>query len=277
MNVNLYAMDGSKKEKVSLPDQFSEEIREDLIKKAVLAIHSHNRQPYGAFVKAGQRASAKISRRRRKFKGSYGIGISRVPRKSLWKRGKRFGWVGAFAPCTVGGRRAHPPKSEKIWSWVLNVKERRKAIRSALAATALAELVQKRGHKFKEFAFVVDGKVEDLNKTKDVEAFLTKLGLGQELIRIGQKKVRAGKGKIRGRRYQLKVGPLFVVSQSCKLIKSARNIAGVSVCLVKDLNVLALAPGGLMGRYTIFTKSALDVLAEKKLFTNQTQKKELKQ
>ena len=46
-------------------------------------------------------------------------------------------WVGAFAPGTVGGRRAHPPKSEKIWSKKINKKENAKAIRSAISATLL--------------------------------------------------------------------------------------------------------------------------------------------
>ena len=70
--------------------------------------------------------SAKLSKRRRAYRGSYGFGISRTPRKILSKRGRRLGWVGAVAPNTVGGRRTHPPKAEKIWREEINTKERRK-------------------------------------------------------------------------------------------------------------------------------------------------------
>src|SRR3989344_1430914 len=118
---------------IKLPSQFEEEYRPDLIHRAVLAIQSHKRQGYAASETAGKRASAKLSRRRRDYRGSYGIGISRVPRKIMTRRGTRMNWVGAFAPGTVGGRRAHPPKSEKIWWKKINKKEKAKAISRAVA------------------------------------------------------------------------------------------------------------------------------------------------
>src|SRR3989344_4390875 len=136
MKVKVLSLDGNESGSIELPSQFSEEIREDLIKRAILAIKSYKRQKYGAKEEAGKRASAKLSRRRRKYRGAYGMGISRVPRKILSRRGMRMTWVAAFAPGTVGGRRAHPPKSAKNWELKINKKERKKAIRSALAATA---------------------------------------------------------------------------------------------------------------------------------------------
>ncbi|MFC2135964.1 50S ribosomal protein L4, partial [Bacteroidota bacterium] len=90
-----------------LPIQFYEPVRKDLIQKVFLAIQANKKQPYGADPEAGKRASAELSRRRRKYRGSYGMGISRVPRKIMSRRGTRMNWVGAFAPGTVGGRRAH--------------------------------------------------------------------------------------------------------------------------------------------------------------------------
>ncbi len=99
--------------KQEMPVQFEEEIRLDLIKRAVIAIKNNERQAYGADPMAGKRASAKLSRRRHVYKTSYGIGISRVPRKIMSSRGTRMNWVGAFAPGTVGGRKAHPPKAGK--------------------------------------------------------------------------------------------------------------------------------------------------------------------
>ena len=146
MKVTIF--DGSKKKtgELELPFQFNEDIRPDLIHRAVLSIQSHKRQKYASDPLAGKRASAKLSRRRRKYRGSYGIGISRVPRKIMTRRGTRLNWVGAFAPGTVGGRRAHPPKSETIFESKINKQERKKAIRSAIAATISLEAVKERGH-----------------------------------------------------------------------------------------------------------------------------------
>src|SRR3989338_11129595 len=144
MKLKVISPEGKEDGSVTLPTQFSEEVRSDLIKRAVLAIQSHNRQPYGASPEAGKRASAKLSRRRRNYRGSYGLGISRVPRKIFSRRGTRMNWQGAFAPGTVGGRRAHPPKAEKIWWQNINKKERKMAIRSAMAATINKEAVTKK-------------------------------------------------------------------------------------------------------------------------------------
>ena len=144
MQVKILDISGSETGKKNLPEQFAEEIRSDIIQRAVLAIQSHNRQPFGADPMAGKRASVRISKRRRQFRGTYGIGQSRIPRKALSRNGTRFNWVGAFAPGTVKGRRAHPYKAEKNWSLKINTQERHKAIRSALAAVMNAEAVRER-------------------------------------------------------------------------------------------------------------------------------------
>src|SRR3989338_5928768 len=102
--------------KKQLPQQFSEPLREDLIKRAVEALRANRRQKYGADPRAGKKSSAKLSRRRRDFKGAYGHCISRVPRKTVSRNGAHFNWVGAYAPGTVGGRRAFPPKTVKNWT-----------------------------------------------------------------------------------------------------------------------------------------------------------------
>jgi len=43
-------------------------------------------------------------------------------------------------------------------------------------------------------------------------------------------------------------------------MKAAKNLAGVDVVLVKDLNVELLAPGCHPGRLTVWTKSAINYL-----------------
>lgn len=260
-----------------MPIQFLEQVRPDLIKRAVEVIQANSRQPYGADPMAGKKHSAELSRRRRKYRGSYGHGISRVPRKILTRRGTRFFWVGAQAPGTVGGRRAHAPKAEKKWDKKINTKERRKAIRSALAATMSKGLVQQRGHAVPElYPFVLEDKFEALNKTKDVKAALEKLGLQDDLKRSLSRHFRAGVARLRGRKYRIPTGPLLVVSKACPLLKAGSNIAGVDVIDVKNLNVQLLAPGAECGRLTLFTESALDIMKNEQLFITPAKKAKVK-
>lgn len=250
-----------------LPAQFEEPVRKDLIARAVQAIQSHKRQQYGADPMAGKKQAVKLSRRRREYKGAYGKGISRVPRKTLWRRGTQMYWVGAFAPGTVGGRRAHPPKAEKIWSLKINDKERKKAIRSAISATLKKELAAKRGHIIPEkYPFIISSEAEKINKTKDAQKMLAELGFELELERTSQKKIRAGKGKNRGRPYQKKKGILIIVGEKCNLLNSAKNIEGVDVAEIKKINAELLAPGTHPGRLSLFTENAINTLEKERLF-----------
>jgi len=261
------SQENQEKGKVTLPKQFSEPLREDLIQRAVLTIEANTRQPYGAAPRAGMRHSADVSRRRRKYRGSYGHGISRVPRKVLSRRGSQMFWQGAVAPGTVGGRKAHPPKAEKIWDKKLNIKERRKAIRSALTATMQAELVKQRGHHAPStYPFVLSEDFEAIAKAKDFKKALLAVGLKDELKRCEQKTIRAGKGKVRGRRYKKKKGPLVIVSDDCKLLTSGKNIAGIDIVKVQNVNAKVLAPGCHPGRLTLFTNKALEKLDKGGLF-----------
>src|SRR3989344_349452 len=269
MKLNIISLTKTSAGKKDLPAQFSEEIRPDLIKRAVEAIQANSRQPYGAKVGAGMRYSSKISRRRRDYKGSYGQGISRVPRKILSHKGTRFNWVAAFAPGTVGGRRSHPPKAEKVLEKKINEKERRKAIRSALAATMIKGFAERRGHIApQEYPFIIENKLETLTKTSDAVRVLDALGFGEELARSAIPKKRAGKGKRRGRRTSQRKGPLIVVSKPCALMASAANIPGIEIVVIDRINADLLAPGADIGRLTIYTEAAIDRLANEHLFTD---------
>ena len=266
MKADLFDITGKKLKQIELPSQFNEEVRPDLIKRAVLVVQSNDRQAYGAHPHAGERASADISKRRKSFKTSYGHGISRTPRKSLWRRGTQFGWVGAVAPQTRKGRKSHPPKATKIWSQKINIKERRKAIRSALSAAMNKDIVLSHGHLFNEFPLIIEDKFESINKSKEVINILNNLGLEKELERCSIKKVRAGKGKNRERKYRKRKGPLIVVSKESPLVKAALNIPGIDVSIVNNLNAELLAPGTMPGRLTIFTESAIEKLKKENLF-----------
>ncbi len=267
MKAKIVDTKNAEKGSVELPFQFSEPLREDLIHRAVVTLQSNKRQKYGSFPEAGMQHSIDISKRRRDYKGVYGVGQSRTPRKILSRNGGRMNWVGARGPQTVKGRRSHPPKAEKNWDKKINEKERRKAIRSAIAATVQKAVVEGRGHKVPQhYPLVVDGQMESLSKTKDVEDMLIALGLGSELQRSAIKNVRAGKGKMRGRKYQRKIGPLLVVSKKSAMMDAAMNIPGVDAVEVKQLNVEFLAPGAKAGRITVWSQAAIESLSKERLF-----------
>lgn len=268
MDVKVLNADNKEVGKHTLPTQFTEAVRPDLIKRAVHAIQSHNKQPYGAYPDAGKNFAVTLSRRRRTYKGAYGKGISRIPRKTIVRRGMQMIWVGAFAPGTVGGRRAHPPRAEHAISQKINDKERKKALRSALAASLDKDTVAARGHKLPStYPFILSTDFEKIAKTKDIHKAMHALGLKDELTRSSRKTIRAGKGTMRGRPYQKAKGPLLVVSQDCAAAKAAKNIPGVDVVDIAQVNAELLAPGTHPGRLTLYTQAALEKLDKEKLFT----------
>src|SRR3989338_7650910 len=105
----------------------------------------------------------------------------------MTRRGMQMIFVGAFAPGTVGGRRAFPPTAEHNFAQSINDKERKKAIRSALAAVVDKTVVQSRGHKVPaNYPFILATDSEGMKKTKDILALLEKLGFEAELERGGK-------------------------------------------------------------------------------------------
>ena len=139
---------------IELPDVFDVDYRPDLIKKAVLAAQANRLQPYGPRLYAGMDTSARSW-------GS-GRGVAQIPRLINSSRAARV-------PHARGGRRAHPPKPEADRSEKVNTKERRYAIRSAIAATRDPTLVSLRGHIFEaELPIVTENALENLEKTKQV-------------------------------------------------------------------------------------------------------------
>lgn len=252
VKVNIYGTDGSSKEQIDLPDVFNTIYRPDIIRKSFNILHSNQRQPYGADPMAGcKHATASVGK---------GRGQSRVPRLTQGK-------TAALAPCVVGGRRAHPPKAERVWKEKMNKKEKTLARNSAIAATSDKEIVTNRGHKFSEkltLPVIVDDKFGKIKKTKDVIKALDKIGVYDDVLRaINGKHIRAGRGKSRGRRYKTPKS-LLIVSREGDIEKSSNNLIGVDIVKPNNLNIEHLAPGGDAGRLTIFTKSAIKELGSGK-------------
>ena len=248
----IFNLEGKASGKVELPPVFATPLRPDVIKRAVLAIQSNRLQPQGRDLMAGKRTSAES-------RGT-GMGIARLPRR------KGGSGRAAFAPGTVSGRQGHPPLSEKNIVKKIPKKEKRLALLSAIAATASKDVVASRGHHVKDVAeipLVVTSDFESVSKTKDAEETLIRLGILSEIFRAKEgTKVRAGKGKSRGRKMKRTVGPLIVVAQNKGIVEAARNVPGVDVVRVADLNVEMLAPGTHPGRLTVWTSSAIERLGE---------------
>src|SRR3989338_4280046 len=207
MKATLYTQTGTKKEEITLPALFSTPIREDLVAKYAESTQRKQMQPYGTYTEAGKRhsASGTISHRRHEWKGHYGKGISRLPRKVMWRRGTQFMWVGAEVASTRGGRRAHPPKVNRRGMKV-NKKEQRLAFASAFASTVHTPSILKRYTSLKSYslAHVV---VESLpQKAKEMHKLLSALFSSIALSPVKQRSVRAGIGKSRSRKYKSNAG-----------------------------------------------------------------------
>jgi large subunit ribosomal protein L4e len=250
ISAKVFDLKGEEVSQLNLPQIFNTPSRPDVIKRAVVAIQSHRIQPQGRDPMAGKKNTAESRHA--------GLGISRVPR--LKERGSRA----AFAPGTVGGRSAHPPRSEKKIKKKIPKKEMQLALRSAVAATGSKDAVASRGHMVDDvpdFPLVVVDEIQSLKKTQDIEEVLVKLGVWADIFRVKEsRKVRAGKGKMRGRKMKQAIGPLLVINKNDGVAEAARNLPGVEVVSVENLNAEVLAPGTHPGRLTVWTNSAFEKL-----------------
>jgi large subunit ribosomal protein L4e len=248
ISAKVFDLKGEEVSQLNLPQIFHTPNRPDVIKRAVVAIQSHRIQPQGRDPMAGKRNTA-VSRHA-------GLGIARVPR--LKERGQRA----AFAPGTVGGRSAHPPVAEKKIEKKIPKKERRLALRSAVAATGSKETVASRGHMvddIPDFPLVVVDEIQSLKRTKDIEETLINIGVWSDIFRVKEsRRVRAGKGKMRGRKMKQAIGPLLVITKNDGVAEAARNLPGMDVVSVENLNAEVLAPGTHQGRLTVWTNSAIE-------------------
>lgn len=254
-SVKVIDMSGKPGEEIELPEVFSTPLRPDLVQRAWWILNSHGLQPYGRDPMAGERTSAETGN------PPTGRGVSRIPRVKGAGSG-RSGQAGGVAS-TVKGRLPHPPRSEKVIYRKINIKEKKLALDTAIAFTGDGNAVAWRGHKTGKLKFpvVVSDELESLEKTAALESFLEALGLGDEMKRVyGGVKRRSGTARMRGRTTRKKVGPLLVVSNDRGVGRAAASIPGVQAVPVDSLSVLPLAPGGVAGRLTVWTKSAIEIL-----------------
>lgn len=251
--VRVYSVEGEPVKTIDLPTVFHSEVRQDIIRRAVVAFQANRRQTFGPSPRSGMKHSVEWSGK--------GHGVSRVPRL-------QDGSTGAQAPGTVGGRRAHPPRLEKRWAKKVNVRERRVARNAALAAVQDPSLVTARGHRFdRELSLpvVLEDAIETLEPeegaTREGVAILERLGLHEDVVRAkAGRHVRAGRGKMRGRRLRQPRSLLVVVRDPAKVRRLFGNLPGVEVVNPTALNAEILAPGGDAGRLVLFSEGAIELI-----------------
>ena len=169
---------------VRLPHVFLAPIRNDIVQFVHDQLRNNTRQAHGVNQMAGMKHSAE----------SWGTGraVARVPRVS--GSGTNRTGQGAFANSCRKGRMAFPLQTWRRWHRKVNLRQRRNALASAIAATAVPSLVLAHGHrilKVPQFPLVLDNEVGQISKTKDAVALLKRFGAYEDVIRcVNAKKIK---------------------------------------------------------------------------------------
>ena len=258
MKVPVFSTTGSRDGDIELPLVFSTPVRNELIHKAYVHLESHSFQRQGRYPNAGMDVVAESN------SPPTGHHQSRVARMA-GGGGGRQGQAGGVA-MTRKGRQAHPPTSERVIHKMLNKKENRLALCSALAATTSSALVKLRGHKvdkIESFPIIVSDQIESVFKSKELAKIFDALNLSQDMDRLRSRlKGRSGKPLLRGRKTKVGKSILLVVKDSKSLSKASNSLLGVDVVDAKSLSVLDLAPGAKPARLTVFSKGAIEEITK---------------
>jgi len=253
--VGVYSENKPATQHVTLAAVLTSPIRSDIVQDVHTRMAKNKRQPYAVSKYAGHQTSAE----------SWGTGraVARIPRVS--GGGTHRAGQGAFGNMCRGGRMFAPTKTWRRWHRKISVNQKRYALASALAASALPSLVLARGHRIEnvpEVPLIVDNKtIDNIDKTSKAVALLKALHVYEDVDKVkDSRKLRRGKGKMRNRRYVQRRGPLIVYNEKTPLTKAFRNLPGVELAAVSRLNLLQLAPGGHLGRFVVWTKDAFERL-----------------
>ena len=140
--VAIQSIDEGSSEQANLPAVFTAPIRPDIVRQVHTGLAKNKRQPYAVKFEAGMQSSAE----------SWGTGraVSRIPR--VPGGGTHRAGQGAFGNMCRGGRMFSPTKVWRRWHRKININQKRYAVVSALAASALPSLVLARGHKIEKVA-----------------------------------------------------------------------------------------------------------------------------
>ena len=252
--VSVFSTSGDKTGEVTLPSVMTAPLRPDIVQFVHTNMAKNKRQAYAVSIRAGKQVSA----------SSWGTGraVARIPR--VGGGGTSRSGQGAFGNMCRGGRMFAPTKTWRKWHKKINTQQKRYAVASALAASAVPALVMARGHvidEVPEVPLVIDNAIESTSKTSAAKDLLSSVGAFDDVEKAGDsKKIRAGKGKMRNRRHTMRRGPLVIYQANDGVEQAFRNLPGVELCCVDRLNLLQLAPGGHMGRFCVWSQAALEAL-----------------
>jgi large subunit ribosomal protein L4e len=252
--VSVFSLSGEKAGETTLPAVMMAPLRPDIVQFVHTNMNKNKRQAFAVSIRAGKQVVAT----------SWGTGraVARIPR--VGGGGTSRSGQGAFGNMCRGGRMFNPTKTWRRWTRKINITQKRYAVASALAASAVPALVMARGHvvdEVPEIPLVLDNAVESTKKTSTAKDILAAVGaIGDVEKAANSKQIRAGKGKMRNRRFTLRRGPLIIYQTNDGVEQAFRNLPGVEICCVDRLNLLQLAPGGHMGRFCIWSQTALDAL-----------------
>src|SRR5574337_861570 len=195
MKVPVFTTTGTKDGDIELPLVFSTPVRNELIHKAYIHLESHAFQRQGRYPNAGMDVVAESNS---PPTGHHQARVARLRGGGGGRQGQ-----GGGVAMVRKGRQAHPPVVEKVIYKLLNKKENKLALCSAIAATSSASLVKLRGHKvdkIESFPIVVSDQIESVSKSKELSKILDSLHVSQDVERLrGRLKRRSGKPQLRGR------------------------------------------------------------------------------
>lgn len=139
--VNVYQVDGEELKKAEakpcpMPHVFSTPIRDDIVEFVHTNINRNKIQGHAVEYLAGMKHSAE----------SWGTGraVARIPRVS--GSGTHRSGQAAFGNMCRKGRMFAPIRIWRKWHRRVNIRQKRYAVGSAIAASAVVPLVQARGH-----------------------------------------------------------------------------------------------------------------------------------
>jgi len=191
--VSVQGLDGAAGEQTALPAVFTAPIRADIVRTVHTNMAKNSRQAYAVSMKAGHQTAAE----------SWGTGraVSRIPR--VPGGGTHRAGQGAFGNMCRGGHMFAPTKVWRRWHRKININQKRYAVASALAASAVPALVMARGHRIEqvpEVPLVISDQAESITKTSKAVEVLKAVGALPDATKARESKaIRAGKGKMRNR------------------------------------------------------------------------------
>jgi len=266
--VSVFGIDGKYIGQTTLPSVINTPIRPDIIRMVHTNLNKNGRQPYAVSTKAGHQTAAE----------SWGTGraVARIPR--VPGGGTHRSGQGAIGNSCRGGHMYAPTKVWRRWHRKVNNNMKHYAIASALAVSAVPSLVMARGHRIEnlpEVPLVLDDSVESVSSTSKALAILKAIGAGADVQRAANsRQIRKGQGKMRNRRRVVRKGPILVYANDNGITRALRNLPGLDVLNVGNLNILKLAPGGHLGRFLIWSQSAFEELNS--LFSSCPKKAQIK-